>query len=328
MRKYYSPPGFFVLSLFMFLRCVPISAQDISVRVEAIRLMERANAVSSPSQVMPNHKQDVKFRAYGLDGTTKDGTFESIIAGDTERDEIVFGKYDAITIHFPDRRVQNDYQPPPPEMLEMDHLVPLLIARFDKSDTIQSITPATLFGRQAKCIRFETVNGRTRQSNELCVEEESGALVRYNVGDELIENMDFISFESMLLPQHIRHYINGALRMEVDQKFSLVEGTIDWAALTPPNPHTFHTCQQYLRPTIQSAPQPPSAGPGPWYDVKIQGVIGRDGRVHEANVLPAGRPDLEKQAIDIVSTWQFSPAVCNGRPTIVNADLVVHFPPQ
>ena len=318
--------GFFA-ALF-FLSCLTGRAQDIRARVEAIRLLQHANAVSSPSHLLSNHRQLVRFRAYGLDGTTKDGTYESISGGGVTRDEIVLGKYDAITIHFPDRRVQNDYQPPPPEMLEMNHLVPVVTGRFDQSDVINAIEPDTLFGRPAKCIEFDTVNGRTRQSNEICVDDEQGTLVRWRVGNERVENTDFFSFEGMLLPGRIRHYINGELRMEVEQQYSVIEEPIDWAALTPANPHIFHKCQQFSRPTIQVAPQPAGAGAGPWYDVKIQGVIGADGRVHEAAVLAAGRPDLEKQAVELVGSWRFSPPLCDGRPTAMNADLVVHFPPQ
>jgi hypothetical protein len=326
MPKFVRPLGF--LTALLFLGGTRLSAQDMAVRVEAIRLMEHANAISRPSHRMPNHKTELTFRAYALDGTTKDGQSSAIISGDIERYETHFGEYESTSIHYPDKIVQDEYQPPPPEILEMDDLTPLKVGRFDESDVINSITPATLFGRPARCIQFETVNGRTRQSNEICVDEELGMLVRWGVGEELIEDTEFVSFENMMVPQHIRHYIRGKLRMEIEQKFSVIEGPIDWAALTPPNPHTLRTCQPYVRPVVQSAPQPANAGPGPWYDVQIHGVIGRDGRVHDAAVLPAGRPDLEKQAIDLVSTWVFSTPTCSGKPTVVIADLVVHFPPQ
>jgi hypothetical protein len=305
-----------------------LRAQDMPVRVEAIRLLERANSVSRSNHVMPNHRLDVTFRAYGVDGSRRDGTANTIISGNIERYEWIFGNYHAISIHFPDRIVQNEYQPPPPETLELGSLTPLLIGRFDHSDTIQCITPATLFGRRAKCIHFETVNGRTHQSNEICVDDELGALIRWNIAEDLIEDTDYSSFEGILLPAHIRHYINGKLRLDIEQKFSVIEDPIDWAALTPPNPQTFGSCKQYRRPIIQSAPQLSSAGAGPWYDIHVHGVIGDDGHVQEAAVLPAGRDDLEKQAVQIVSSWVFSPGVCNGKPIPVVADLVVHFPPQ
>jgi hypothetical protein len=301
-----------LLPLFPLANSFQLRAQDMPIRVEAVRLLERANAVSHAAHIMPSRKQEITFRAYRLDGTTQDGTFEVIYSGNIERYEIVLGNYHAISLHFPDKIVQNAYQPPPPETLEVDNLTPLLIGRFDKSDTIHSITPATLFGRRAKCIQFETVNGRTHQSNEICVDEELGNLIRRSVGEDLVENTEYSLFEGIWLPERIRHYINGKLRMEIEQKFSVVDGPIDWAALTPPHPVTFGACQQYRRPIIQSAPQPASAGAGPWYDVHVHGVIG----------------DLEKQAVQIVSGWVFSPGVCNGKPIPVSADLVVHFPPH
>jgi hypothetical protein len=317
-----------VLPVILLAFTIQLQAQDMPVRVEAVRLMERANDVSLAAHLMPNYKLEGTFRAYGLDGSIQNGTFNTVYSVDSERYEIAFGKYHAISLHFPDRIVQNGYEPPPPETLELSGLTPLIIGRFDGSDTIHSIKPATLFGRRAKCIQFETVNGRTRQSNEIWVDEEQGNLIRWNVGEDLVDNTDYSAFEGVLLPGHIRHYINGKLRMEVEQKFSVINGPVDWAALTPPNPATLRQCQQYRGPIIQSAPQPTSAGAGPWYDVQVHGVIGPDGHVSEASVLTNGRPELEQQAVQIVSGWIFSPGVCNGKPVPVAAELVVHFPPQ
>ena len=325
MRPYFRAAGFF--PFFLLMCSVHLSAQDMPARVEAIRLLERANAVSLLANP-PNYKQEEIFRSYGLGGTSKDGRFIGIFGKDSDWEEFVFGDYHMIQLSFPDRLVQSEYQPSPPETIELEKLVPILVGQFDQSDIIHSITPARLFGRPAKCIQFETVNGRTRQSNEICVDVELGTLVRWSVGEELIENTEFFRFEGMLLPARIRHYINGKLRMEIEQKFSLIEGPIDWAALTPPNPTVLTACERYLRPIVQSTPQPTSAGLGPWYDVQVHSVIGRDGHVREASVLPAGKPELEQQALQIVSQWVFSPASCDGRPTSVNANLVVHFPPQ
>lgn len=309
--------------------CGIASAQDIATRVEAIRLLERANTVSRPTHRTRNHKEEITFRAYRLDGTTVEGRADNIIAGDIERYEKTFGDYHSISIHFPDKIVQNHAPPTPAEALELDELTPLIIGMFDKSDIIHSIKPATLFGLPAKCIQFETVNGRTHEpANEICVDDELGTLVRRNVAEDLIEDTDYVSFEGVLLPRTIRHYINGKLRMEVNQAFSVIEDPIDWAALTPPNPVTLRTCHDYRQPVTQSAPQPSDAGAGPWYDVEVHGAIGSDGRVQQVTVLPAGRADLEKRALEIVATWVFTPPLCNGKPTIVSADLVVHFPPQ
>jgi Gram-negative bacterial TonB protein C-terminal len=327
MPKFFRSLG--LLTALLYMCGVQLSAQDLSVRVEAVKLMEHANAVSRPTHRTRNHKEEVTFRAYRLDGTTVDGRADNIIAGDIERYETTFGDFHSISIHFPDKIVQNDFPPEPAETLELEKLTPLLIGSFDKSDIIHSITPATLNGRSAKCVQFETVNGRTRQpANEICFDYELGALVRWNVAEDLIEDTDYVSFEGVLMPRTIRHYINGKLRMEVKQEFSVIEDPIDWAALTPPDAHPLRTCYDYKPPAIQSAPQPADAGSGPWYDVQVHGGIGPDGRVQQATVLPAGRPDLERRAIEIVSSWVFSAPLCNGKPTIIGIDLVVHFAPR
>lgn len=320
--------GLRLLPLLLFVFGVHLPAQDMPTRVQAVQLLERANGVIRPSHIMPNLKLEATFRAYGLDGSVKDGTFEAIYTVDSERYETVFGSYHAIALHLPDKIVQNEYQAPPPEIHELDALTPLIIGHFDKSDTIHSINPATLFGRRAKCIQFETVNGRTHQLNEICVDDELGGVVRWNVGEDLVELTEYSQLEGVLHPAHTRHYINGKLRMEIDQKFSVMDGPIDWAALSPPKPTVLTACKQYRRPVLQSAPQPPDAGAGPWYDVQVHAVIGSDGHIYEASVMPTGRPDLEKQAVEIVSGWLFSPAICGGKPIGVGGNFVVHFPPQ
>jgi len=312
-------------SAFLFACTIPLLAQDMDVRVEAVRLMDRAYAVSSTTKALPNYKQEVTFRTYAPDGTTKDGSYNVIFSGATERSEILFGDYDLITLQNPDKTLKTTNATPPVEILQMLELLPLSIGRFDHSDTIQSITAATLSGRPAKCIHFETVNGRTHQSNEICVDAEQGTVLRWDVGDELVEDSEYYMFEGVWRPAHIGLYINGRLRMAIEQKLTLIEEAIDWAALTPPNAATFVPCQKYEQPLIQSAPQPPSAGAGPWYDVKVHGNIGVDGRVHDASAMAAGR--AEQQAIQIVSQWVFLPAMCDGNPVASLATLTVHFPP-
>ena len=326
MRAFFRVVGFFPVFLFSF--GIALRAQDMPVRVEALRLLNHANAVSRSTSVLPNRRLDATFRAFALDGTSKDGTYSLIYAIDSERYEWHFGDYNSISIHLPDRIVQTDYVPPPMETLEVGSLSPMDVNHFDQSDVINSIKPATLFGRHAKCIQFETIEGRSHQSNEVCVDEELGTLMRRQIGDEVVEYSDYFPFEGVLFPAHMRRYIKGKLRLEIEQKFTLIDGPIDWSTLTPPNARTLLACNQYRRPIAQSAPQPSTAGPGPWYDVEVHVTIGGDGHVHNAAVLPAGRADLEEQAIQIVSGWVFSAPTCDGKPIPINANLVVHFPPQ
>jgi len=326
MRVFFRKVRFW--TVFLFVSTIPLRAQDMPLRVEALRLLNHANAVSRSPHVLPNRKLDATFRAFALDGTAKEGSYSIIYAVDSERYETHFGDYNAISLHLPDKIVQNGYTPPPMEALEVSSLSPIDVNHFDQSDVINAITPATLFGRHAKCIQFETVVGRSHQSNEVCVDEELGTLMSRHIGDEIVEYTDYFSFEGVLFPARMRHYINGKLRMEIEQKFTKIDGPIDWSALTPPNPVTLLPCTQYRRPIAQSTPQPPTAGAGPWNDVEVHVTIGEDGHIRNPAVLPAGRADLEQQAIRIVSGWVFSPPTCDGKPIPVSATVTVHFPPQ
>src|SRR5579863_2629003 len=145
-----------IFSAVIFATSVSSSAQDMPLRVEALGLLNHANAVSRSTRVLPNRKLEATFRAFGLDGSTKEGTYGIIYAIDSERYETHFGEYNAISIHLPDRIVQTSYTPPPMEVLEVASLSPIDVNHFDQSDVINAITPATLFGRHAKCIQFET----------------------------------------------------------------------------------------------------------------------------------------------------------------------------
>ena len=60
-----------------------VLAQDIAVRTEAERLLERASGVSHPVHAV-HVKSEVRFRTYAPDGSTRDGRLDSIHAGDIE----------------------------------------------------------------------------------------------------------------------------------------------------------------------------------------------------------------------------------------------------
>lgn len=319
--------AFLLVLLFVFVPELP--AQGIDVRVQAIRLLDRADVLSSTRQIGVNYEHNVTFRAFGVDGSEKDGQFTAIFSRGIVRFETNFGDYHCVVLHFPDKIVQgSQYQPEPPEAMEMDRLTPLWTGRFDHSDTIESIDDATLSGRPAKCIQFETVNGRSSEANQICIDAERGTLLRWNVGNSLVNDSGYMQFQGVWLPSHIEHYINGQLRMVIDQTFQVIDHPIDWASLTPAHAVTLHRCHQYKPAYVESEPQPTSAGAGPWYNITVHAVVGQDGHVYHAAVLPEGKPDLEKQAEQIVSGWIFSPAVCNGKTIPVNATLIVHFPPQ
>ncbi|MBZ5585599.1 MAG: energy transducer TonB, partial [Acidobacteriia bacterium] len=58
--------------------------------------------------------------------------------------------------------------------------------------------------------------------------------------------------------------------------------------------------------------------------VRLEGVIGTDGRIRELKVL-GGHPLLVKAAVDAVSQWLYRPTILNGQPVEVVAPITVTF---
>jgi len=313
-------------SLLAFLS-LPAFAQDMAVRVEAVRLLEHANAVSMIAS-LPDFRMDVSFHAYSVDGKRTDGALHRIFTPDGQWIECMYGPIHSIAIFSKTGVIQTKYEPPPPELSEALSLLPVRLLRFDESDVIQSINDATIFGRPAKCIRFETINGKSTELNEVCVDSERGALLGQHIGGELIEDSDYFQVGKIWLPHQIRQYLNGKLRMEEEQSSSLLDAPLDLMTLAPPDPQILHKCKQFRRAIGVSMPQPTDAGPGPWYDVNLHIVIWADGRVHEANTLPKGHPKLENEALRLIRSWQFDPATCEGKPAVDSGIFTIHFPPQ
>jgi len=59
-------------------------------------------------------------------------------------------------------------------------------------------------------------------------------------------------------------------------------------------------------------------------EVKLEGVIGTDGRIRELKVL-VGNPLLTRAALDAVSQWLYRPTTLNGDPVEVIAPITVTF---
>ena len=58
--------------------------------------------------------------------------------------------------------------------------------------------------------------------------------------------------------------------------------------------------------------------------VKLQGIIGKDGRIRELQLL-SGHPLLAQAALDAVRQWVYSPTFLNNEPVEVIAPIDVNF---
>ncbi len=322
---------FFVsLLLSVVLCCATLGAEDVKLREQAVQLLERANAVSLIAGFR-DYEQVITFTFHDLlNGTIKTGTFSRISAGAAgRRDEFTYGNYHALTVFTGDRTsTTRKGSSEAPEIVELLDQIPIYLGRFDDKDSIRSIEDSNVLGRTAKCVDFETHLGSGVQANQICVDAERQTLLRWRVGAELIENSDFFQVANLWEPGHIRHFVHGSLRLEIEQRITRTSAPVDVTAFSPPSGEwqNLFTCQTRRRPVGISMPMPPpgTAGTG-IVDVVVRGYIWDTGAVQPITLVSSLHPDLNEEAMKLVATWKFTPLMCNDKPAATIADFVVRF---
>lgn len=325
MTRNSAAPRLLVLIFFAFQF---LTAEDVKLREQAVHLMEVANAVSLPG-ALRNYEQVVTFRVHEPDGTVREGSFTRQSAGaDGHRDEFTFGDYHKVIVISGDRISQTHSATTPPEVRELRKYVPIHLGRFDQQDVIRSIESTNVVGRPAQCINFDTHFGTTLQANQLCVDNETGTLVRWQVGNEVIENSDFFRIANLWEPGHIRRYVGGALQLEIVQRMTAIEGAMDPNIFSPPSQHwnQMFDCTTKRRPIGVSTPMPAAGKSGTEIvDVIVHGWVLANGTVARLQIESSPRPDLNDEALKAVATWKFLPLMCNDQPASLEGDFVVHF---
>jgi len=303
-------------------------AQDLRLRQEAVRLLERANVVSVPPS-LPNLERTVKFRVLDSVSGPQEGTFSRVVVqGTGRRDEVVFGDYHLINVwlwtggHLATTRTS---EVSPPVIHDVERLTPICLVMFDDEDVINAITESLADGHPVRCIQFSTVAGTNRDENELCVDSASGTLVSEKLGDQLIENSQFFPFANALYPGRVTYTYAGVPRLEISQSMTeLTEVTPDVLA-APPDAQIRDFCKTSRRAFGISKPQPEPGDGGGDTDLVLRGLIGPDAKVHDAVVQYSDRPDLNAEALAVIQQWVFTPAMCDGRPVSTHASFTLHF---
>jgi TonB family protein len=190
---------------------------------------------------------------------------------------------------------------------------------------IQAITERQVGGRSLRCIDFDTVAGQKTANNELCIDEGNGTLVSEKLGEELIENTDFFPFAGALIPGNISYSYSGVPKIEIAQTMTELTDATPNVLAAPPNAQIRRFCTTYRRPLGESMPQPKPGNGGEDFDVVVRGIIGEDGKVHDAVVQSSERPDVNSEALGLIQQWAFMPGLCNGRPNATEASFTLHF---
>lgn len=316
-----------VLSLLIIAVTSTLSfSQDIRVREEAVRLLEKANEVSTAMK-LPNLERTDTFQVFGSDSGVKEGTFTRVvIQGTGRREETTFGDYHVVNV-FTDKSLATvrSRELAPPDVRTLMRLTPIYHVSFDHEDVIHSITNREVNGRPVRCVEFDTVGGQKAQANEICLDTANGAIVLEKLGDELIENSDFFSFAGALFPSRINYSFAGAPKMEIKQVMTSLTDATPNVLAAPPNAEIRQWCKTYRRAFGEFMPQPKPGNGGGEVELVVRGMIFGDGRVHDAVVQSSERPDLDAEALDLIHQWVFTPALCNGQPNLTEASFTLHF---
>lgn len=82
-------------------------------------------------------------------------------------------------------------------------------------------------------------------------------------------------------------------------------------------PHTSNRsrCEQTHPPEALTTPNPILAPSDPSLKVKVSFIVGADGRVHSPFILESAGTSEDQAILDVVRSWRYRPAMCNGVPT-------------
>jgi hypothetical protein len=302
-------------------------AQDANLRSQAVTLLERAHSASLAPN-LPNLERTDTFRVFDPDSASREGSFSRVvIQGVGRREETTFGEYHVINVWRGDiLETTHPNAIAPSEVDAVMQITPINLVRLDKSDVVRAITSTQVSGRPALCIEFDTIVGQTREENEICVDTSNGTIQSEKLGDDLIEYGDFVPFAGVLYPSKITYSIVGrGTVLEIKQTMAVLEDATANVLAAPPDASTLRLCTTFRRAIGQSMPQPQPGNGGGEYDVVVRGIIGADGKIHDAVVQGSPRPDLNAEALNVISQWVFSPAMCNGRPNPSEASFLVTF---
>jgi hypothetical protein len=302
------------------------SAQDLKLRQEAVTLLSGAYLKSTPS-IRGAYRMEVSFRASGGPAGEDEGIYKHVVASPEEaRVEVQSKDFHSITVSLPDRRAMTHSRDVTP-MIERTvmRLTPIYLVRFDHADVIRSIVNTSSNGRQARCIEFDTTYGEKTSANEICIDQENGTVVHMRIEAETYDYSAFFPFRDALYPGHIEFEGNGT-RIVLEQTVKEAQLPLDPSELAAPEGTEFVAYCKEFRPAVVKEMSRPRAGNGSaTSEIVMRGEVQLDGKVHELTIDSSNRPDLNAEALEVVSSWTFTPATCDGKPNFGMVVITLHF---
>ncbi len=303
--------------------------EDPKIRAEAVRLLEQAVQVSTPP-AWTNVEIDTRFHV-GNPGPGEPSDGEHILTvgpwWKLRRHEWIYGSNHLILVRNGDlfRWLINEGQKPSFADL-VENSTPIDLVRFNREDVIHSITEGA---NDSLCINFDTVFGEREQPGQICVDRQKHWMISKQVGDILTLNSRFVVFNNAFVPEHVERSVGGVLQFVFEQTVTpRTDFPPDFFAV-PENATmkaTDSACKEFRRSHPFDAPQPVPLSTSPTVtDVRVEGLVGTDGHISYLRAVDHIYPDLDQQAIQIVSGWTFTPASCDGKPVAWYTTFVVEF---
>lgn len=81
------------------------------------------------------------------------------------------------------------------------------------------------------------------------------------------------------------------------------------------------SCEATQLPEALTTPDPLLDEPDASAKIKVSFIVGTDGRVHSPLILESAGNSEDRTVLNVVRSWRYRPAMCNGVPTEAEAKV-------
>ena len=81
------------------------------------------------------------------------------------------------------------------------------------------------------------------------------------------------------------------------------------------------SCAATQLPEALATPDPLLDGPDRNAKIEVSFIVGTDGRVHSPLILESAGVSEDRAVLNVVRSWRYRPALCNGVPTDAEAKV-------
>ena len=303
-------------------------AEDQGLRNRAVALLNQAQAASRMSGPT-NIRTEVSFTATQKDQPQTSGSYTRIRSADGSlRQDIVFGDFRTSRIqHGTEMAYQGPLLDLPYGVRALMEFVPYAPLRFDSTDVIESIEPGAITGQHATCIHFVTVRGEDHNPGQICVSNADHTVLEWHDSRRSWQASSYAAVHGALMPSEFSYREGDSFALNATISFTLLDGEPTEALTAPADWVHSTTCKTSLTPVPTFTPQPATSGTATSrvIDIEVHAHVTAEGTITGAAILKPVRPDLDAEAVQLVSTWRYRPGSCEGRLQDFPIDVAVHF---